>query len=89
MRIWPSEIGTIQYGEILTYCVNDEQWQKFRLTLKGLTTEQKLDKLFLRYMDPMLRETRERSRRIDVQVWNYINALKRGGQLSSNLRVQR
>jgi hypothetical protein len=55
--------------------VADPEWQVFRLSLKGLSTERKLDKL-----DEWLQKHRG-ERRAQVQVENYENALRRGGFL--------
>lgn len=54
--------------------VRDEAWQKFRRSLKGLSTEEKLRKL-------RAWKRAHPGRKAEVQVQNYINALKRGGQI--------
>jgi hypothetical protein len=54
--------------------VKDPQWQAFRKTLKGLSTSVKL-----RRLRQYAKENQ--GRRAQVQVQNYINALKRGGQI--------
>jgi hypothetical protein len=87
---WPYELVSYTTREVNTYCSNDELWQQFRLTLKGLSTERKLDKLFVRHeSNKLFDETSEDMRRHAVQEANYINALKRGGQLTMDLEVQR
>lgn len=80
MRTWNRVVGSYSLQEIRE-SVNDELWQRFRESLKGLPTEDKLDKL-----DWWLQEHRG-SRKADVQVSNYINALRRGGQLDYANRV--
>lgn len=55
--------------------VRDPQWQEFRKSLKGLSTEEKLNKL----RSWLLRHPG--SKKAQIQVQNYKNALKRGGQL--------
>lgn len=84
MNRWPHSVEPIGAQEITRYCVNDPEWQKFRLSLKGLPTTEKLDKLDAWYGLPS-----QASRRTRVQVDNYINALRRGGQLDLGNNVQR
>lgn len=68
-------VGKITQAEILRYCVNEEgsDWQKLRASLKGKSLEEKYVQLakWLR--------AHKNSRAAQVQVTNYINALKRGG----------
>lgn len=90
MQHWPFEVHSTTKEEILEYCVNDDLWQQYRLRMKGIVTEAKLDKLFLWREQGLLHaKSPEESRRYQVQIDNYINALKRGGLLDDNLRVQR
>lgn len=63
--------------------IRDPEWQAFRLSLKGLSTTEKLRKL----RGWLARHSSSEKARIQVQ--NYINALKRGGQLSTSGKVQR
>jgi hypothetical protein len=60
--------------EIIT-AINDPDWQAFRLRLLWLKTEQKLARL-----DEWLARQKN-SRKAQVQVENYKNALRRAGQL--------
>ena len=64
--------GKISKKEITEYII-DISWQSLRLHLKGKTLEYKYMALedWLKY--------NENSRACQVQVTNYINALKRGG----------
>ena len=55
--------------------IDDEEWQRLRLSLKGIPTEDKLIKLD----NYLTRNPLERA--AQVRVDNYINALLRGGQL--------
>lgn len=53
-------------------------WQLFRVSMKGLTTQQKVAMLYRRWIKLAdciegYNETR--------RIWNYLGALKRGGQL--------
>ena len=61
--------------EEIDKAIDDEKWQEFRKSLKGISTEEKLDKL------QEWLNSHKGSRKAEVQVINYINALKRGGQL--------
>jgi len=61
--------------EEIDKAIDDKKWQEFRKSLKGLSTEEKLDKL------QEWLNSHKGSRKAEVQVINYINALKRGGQL--------
>ena len=55
--------------------VKEPRWQKFRVSLKGKPTKTKIQQLKA-YLT-----VRYGSKKAEVQVQNYINALKRGGQL--------
>ena len=78
----------------IKYAVYDsdtaEDWQKYRVSMKGMTTKQKLLALQIRYSRMLEKEEMgyhleaklERTR-ID----NYIGALRRGGQLNSKYEV--
>lgn len=85
MKTWPHFIDTHSTAVILT-AVDDENWQMFRKSLKGISTENKLDLLNARYLERWINGgSHEEKVRID----NYINALKRGGLLNSKLEVVR
>lgn len=71
-----------------------EEWQKFRVSLKGLSTKEKLYCLG-DYWDRHIAPGASAYPHKDdwnlqiIRVNNYIGALIRGGQLDSNLNVQR
>lgn len=88
MNSWPYAISTYSPAEVQEFCVKDAAWQEFRLSLKGISTEAKLRKLN-QYRANRLYATGELARRYEVQIDNYLNALKRGGQLTMDLKVQR
>jgi hypothetical protein len=67
--------------------VRNENWQKFRESLKGLQTEEKLQRL-LKYWSRTTHSLSENRMR-KVRIWNYINALRRGGQLGPNYEIMR
>lgn len=84
MDYWPHQVCYYTAAEVQDYCVQDPVWQVFRMTMKGCTTNQKLD---------MLKQYRSctytNRRRLQVQVDNYLQALRRGGLLDSNFQVVR
>lgn len=45
MKIWPHLVKSYTTDEVYHYAVKNQEWQMFRLTLKGLSTEDKLTKL--------------------------------------------
>jgi hypothetical protein len=101
---WPRKVVGYSPSEVQEYCVKDPEWQKCRLSMKGVPTVMKLDMLAawiskrhnaihaaidrddLYMSDPKVRAM---YRRLEVQVSNYINALKRGGQLDQQLNVRK
>jgi len=64
--------GRITRQEIIQYC-SGEDWQELRRRLKGLSLEEKYIQLI-----EWIR-SHKNSRAAQVQVTNYVNALKRGG----------
>ena len=77
MKTWPYPVSGMTQAEILL-AVRDDNWQAFRRSLKGITTEEKLKRLLWyrrNASDP------GNTKAIYIRVDNYINALLRGGQL--------
>ena len=80
--------GTTETSRRIAVAVDDEEWQKFRVSMKGKSTQEKL---------LMLREYMQQTRHTHPVDWltpydlvhcdvcirldNYIKALSRGGQL--------
>ena len=56
--------------------VSDKGWQKFRKSLKGLSTSTKLQKL------SQWVKNKKSSKKAKLQASNYRGALRRGGQLA-------
>lgn len=87
--MWNREVKATTTNEIRE-AINDENWQRFRLSLKGLSTEAKLRRLDAYVSN---REVTGRYNRVEqVRIDNYINALLRGGQLKRvgrNIVIQR
>ncbi len=75
--------------EVQPYCVQAPSWQRWRLSMKGLPTHKKLQKL-LEWRDMhIVRETGFITRRTEVQIDNYLGALRRGGQLDENNLIKK
>jgi hypothetical protein len=97
MKIWPHAVGSYSPAEVKEFCVQDAEWQKIRVSMKGVSTSRKLE-ILNAYMHSKgsLSEPLEGGvyditldRRYKVQIDNYINALKRGGQLGMDLKVRK
>lgn len=82
---WNWVMGTYNRTEV-AWATQFDDWQSVRIRLKGQRTSIKLGVL-----DQMMRlsvaESHAERVRTKVCVTNYINALKRGGQLNMNLEV--
>jgi hypothetical protein len=77
------------------YCVNHYLWQRFRLSLKGLPTHEKLRKLEL-WWDELTdgnftheSQMATLKKIVEVQVGNYLGALRRGGQLDADNQIRK
>lgn len=88
MDKWPHRVGSYTPDEVQRYCVQDGAWQIFRMSLKGLSTPAKLARLDARRTQHIA-EYGVMQRYAAVQIDNYINALRRGGQLDLDNKVQR
>ena len=100
MLKWPHEVKTYSPQEVQEY-VADPYWQTIRIGMKGMSTERKLDTLSayrynrLAYNSGEPGNPKSRNptnvgvleRCHEVQIDNYINALKRGGLLNMQLEV--
>jgi len=93
---WVYDIKTYSPSEVKVFCVQDREWQGFRLSMKGVTTQKKLSMLYARRAglrrgsvkcELNLCGNGNLCRRHEVQIDNYLNALKRGGQLGMNKEV--
>lgn len=88
MKQWSHYPLNYSKDEVKDYC-KEAEWQRIRLSLKGLSTELKLDRLSA-YAMKHHTDLNRVPRKIRVQIDNYINALKRGGLLdTATLRVKR
>lgn len=95
LDMWVYDIETYSPTEVRVFCVQDHEWQGFRLSMKGVSTQKKLSMLYARRAGLMRGSIRcevglcggDLCRRHQVQIDNYLNALKRGGQLGMNKEV--
>jgi hypothetical protein len=72
----PSQ-GTTATSRRIAEAVDNEEWQEFRHSLKGKSTQEKLDKLKEYYFDEYQHNTAD----VLIRVENYLKALARGGQI--------
>lgn len=87
MDRWSHEVSSWSREQIQV-AVNDNYWQTFRVSLKGLSTSEKLARLE-QYLIDHADEHGVVSSRDQCRVDNYINALRRGGQLDLHNRIAR
>lgn len=80
-KCWVIKIESPTRMEIIKYAVNNHEWQKFRLSLKGKSTFDKLTAL-----DRWIEQSEDKYIAY-IQVNNYLGALKRGGQVSAKGEV--
>lgn len=94
MHSWPHKLYVWNLSQIHE-AIADSRWQKFRISMKGVPTETKLDMLqdYLNTMTTVYECEVEDLKEVDwkeqCRIDNYINALKRGGQLNVGGEVQR
>ena len=93
MEEWNHEARPVRRGynpvDVQKYCVREPDWQRFRLSLKGTPTRHKLERLEEWY-DNKHGISRDMTKYMrEVQVGNYLGALRRGGQLDADNKVQR
>ena len=78
MKEWPHKVSVTPIRDVLQ-AVKDDRWQSFRLSLKGVSTETKLQRLHEYRTSSMKKGNLPEVERLRID--NYINALLRGGQL--------
>lgn len=99
---WPSSLFIPQKSYppnlVQMHCVEDAEWQKCRLSMKGIATHKKLHTLVLWWItqrNKARNSTVTRLERValatatEVQIGNYLGALRRGGQLNDDNQVRR
>lgn len=72
--------------QMVYYESDAEDWQRFRVSLKGLTTREKLYCLMHTWLECVDKDLPTRFR-AEVRINNYLGALVRGGQLNGKLEV--
>ena len=87
MDHWPHPIKTYTMAEVQEH-VYTTGWQLHRENMKGRPTTTKLDMLSA-WRELELKGLGYLRRRCEVQIDNYLNALKRGGLLDANYHVVR
>src|SRR5947208_287754 len=96
MERWDLEARPVRQGYppevVQRWCVHEAEWQEFRIQLKGKPTAVKLQFLEKWYdgtaYQGLAGNLYSKWQR-EVQVGNYLGALRRGGQLDSNNQVRR
>lgn len=80
---WPFDY-TQPTHEVVKHAVYEasdaKEWQLFRVSLKGVSTNTKINML-INYWNMNQNEL------TIIRIWNYIGALRRGGQLNKELEV--
>lgn len=96
MYMWPhNELVSPGYDKdaVKRHCVDDPNWQAIRLSMKGIPTHEKL-KILKDWWDQQREAARIENNHdlwwaTEVQVGNYLGALRRGGQLDYANRVRK
>lgn len=70
--------GTSATSKRIAEAVDDEEWQKFRLSLKGISTQAKLGLLQTYWSLHCMNDDYDD---LWIRVDNYLKALARGGQI--------
>lgn len=88
---WPQDNYPVKAGyapqDVQRYCVRDPQWQETRLRMKGVPTHEKL-RICKEWWDQAGSDLRSQGI-AEIQVGNYLGALRRGGQLDSENRIRK
>lgn len=89
---WDNEKRPVQAGyspeTVQEFCVRNQDWQQVRLSMKGKPTHEKLvilEAWWERHLQPNNRVRYQ----CEVQVGNYLGALRRGGQLDANNQIRK
>lgn len=104
---WDNEKRKCQAGysphDVKIHCVQNGEWQKIRLSMKGVDTSEKLA-ILEAWWDKQMAAAESMicsgvhtealrgnalMRATEIQVGNYLGALKRGGQLDDENRIRK
>lgn len=89
---WPHEVKQWNHDQVrfaVYIAPSADEWQQFRVSLKGQSTAMKLARLDLRYLAAEHAPNQGDWELEKIRIDNYIGALVRGGQLNSSLEIQR
>lgn len=103
---WDNEKRAVARGysphDVRIHCVENGEWQKIRLSMKGVDTTEKLS-ILEAWWDKQMAEAERldneggvgvlRSAALvkatEIQVGNYLGAIRRGGQLDDDNRIRK
>ena len=87
--------GTNANSRRIAQAVDNEEWQKVRLSMKGISTTDKLDVLYKYYDTQMMDRHQthqlpvcEKCEDVKIRIDNYLKSLARGGQLYAGVSLQ-
>lgn len=92
MNKWPHPVNKWTADQVrfaVYFSPGSDNWQQFRVSLKGQSTRMKLARLDLRYIAAQGSDFESDWELEKIRIDNYIGALVRGGQLNSKLEVIR
>jgi hypothetical protein len=81
-------LGTTVASRRIAEAVDDEGWQRFRVSMKGKPTEEKLSMLRSYYNRAVDADLELHLEKVKIRVDNYIKALCRGGQLKAGASLK-
>jgi len=77
--------GVTANSRRIAQAVDNEEWQKFRLSMKGVSTFDKLTMLEGYYDNAVDTDDEVEVEDVKIRIDNYIKALCRGGQLEAGM----
>ena len=83
------KLGRTPMSRRIAQAVDDEAWQKVRLSMKGISTVKKLAVLKTYYYDNLHFTDDTSDCDICIRIHNYITALARGGQLYPGVSLRK
>ena len=91
MEEWDADLRPVRGAynlDAVEHCTTRPEWRNFRMRLKSQTTANKLTLLAEWYDGNFLSSQANSKWEREVQVGDYLRALRRGGQLDQNNRVK-
>ena len=92
IKAWPHKVSQWNHDQVrfaVYIAPSADEWQQFRVSLKGQSTAMKLARLDLRYIAAEHAPNQADWELEKIRIDNYIGALVRGGQLNSKLEIVR